>query len=338
MKQLKIKAKKNYQDDLKQKSDFKSYTFKSEQESIQEKLNISTVKILNDMQQVKSKIVEMDSDFQIRQKSYEIEKQKKILQMKEEQLKNEQMQSKGKPKINKTQQIQDMINNYMEASKNSKFGDLLLNKEKNGQQEQTLNMRLENLSNHENNDPARIATQTLESTKMYNEQSNTRKSNSYIPIHERVKFIIQTKNDKIEEQKQQQQQEIEQYYSSLSFQPLSTKSQNVKFTQLEADEFVSNQLKWNQQREKWIYEQQLKKQNDTPKYSYRPTISPWPVRQSSVQRKQSKSINLSFSKPTAHKTEASPIKNENSSFVFQTDLRIAKRKEKEQQEQQKFLK
>lgn len=41
------------------------------------------------------------------------------------------MQSKGKPKINKTQQIQEMINNYMEASKNSKFGDLLLNKEKN---------------------------------------------------------------------------------------------------------------------------------------------------------------------------------------------------------------
>ncbi|CAD8085615.1 unnamed protein product [Paramecium sonneborni] len=338
MKQLKMQVKKSYQEDLKQKSHFRSYTLQSDQESILEKLNTSTVKILNEMQQVKSKVTDVDSDFQNRQKSYEIEKQKKILQMKEEQLKIEQMQSKGKPKINKTQQIQDMINNYMEASKNSKFGDLLLNKEKNLQQEYTSEMRLENLSNHENNDPARIATQTLESTQIYNEQSNTRKSNSYIPIHERVKFIIQTKNDKIQEQKQQQQQEIEQYYQGLSFQPLSTKSQNIKFTQQEADAFVSNQLKWNQQRERWIYEQQLKKQNDTPKYSYRPSISPWPVRQPSVQRKQSKSINLSFFQPTVFKTETSPKKGEKSSFVFHTDLRIAKRKEKEQKEQKKFLK
>ncbi|CAD8053231.1 unnamed protein product [Paramecium primaurelia] len=331
MKQLKIQAKMSYHDHLKQRSHFRSYTLQSEQDSILEKLNTSTVKIFNDMQQVKSKVVEMDSDFQIRQKSYEIEKQKKILQMKEEQMKNEQLQSKGKPKINKTQQIQDMINNYMEASKNSKFGDLLLNKEKNVQQELTSNMKHDNMSNYENNDPARIATQTLESTKMYNEQSITRKSNSYIPIHERVKFIIQTKNDKIQEQIQQQQQEIEEYYSSIPFQPLSTKSQNIKFTPQYTDAFVNNQLKWNQQRDKWIYEQQLKKENDTPKYTYRPSISPWPVKQSSVQRKHSKSINQSFFLSTANKTEASPKKNEKTSFVFQTDLRIAKRKEKEQQ-------
>ncbi|CAK74168.1 unnamed protein product (macronuclear) [Paramecium tetraurelia] len=333
MKQLKIQAKRSYHDHLKQKSHFRSFTLQSEQDSILEKLNTSTVKIFNEIQQVKSKVVEMDSDFQIRQKSYELEKQKKILQMKEEQLKNEQIQSKGKPKINKTQQIQEMINNYMEASKNSKFGDLLLNKEKSMQKESTSIMGQDNSSNYENNDPARIATQTLESTKMYNEQSVTRKSNSYIPIHERVKFIVQTKNDKIQEQKQQQQQEVEEYYSSLPFQPLSTKSQNIKFTPQYTDEFVNNQLKWNQQRDKWIYEQQLKKENDTPKYSYRPMISPWPVKQSSVQRKHSKSINLSFFLSTANKTEASPKKNE--SFVFQTDLRIAKRKEKESKKLQK---
>ncbi|CAD8170797.1 unnamed protein product [Paramecium octaurelia] len=335
MKQLKSQAKNGYFDNQKQKSHCRSYTLQSDQDSILDKLNISTVKILNDMQYAKSKFVEVESDFQIRQKSYEIEKQKKILQMKEEQLRIEQMQSKGKPKINKTQQIQEMISNYMEASKNSKFGDLLLNKEKNMQQELTSNIRYENQSNHENNDPERIATQTLESTKMYNEQSVTRRSNSYIPIHERVKYIIQTKNDKIQEQKQQQQQEIEEYYQSLSFQPLSTKSQNIKFTQQDAETFVSNQLKWNQQRDKWIFEQQLKKENNTPKYSYRPTISPWPVRQSSVQRKHSKSINLSFFQSTAHKTEASPKKIQKSQFVFQTDLRIAKRREKEQKKFQK---
>ncbi|CAD8180590.1 unnamed protein product [Paramecium pentaurelia] len=335
MKQLKSQAKKSYYDNQKQKSHFRSYTFQSDQESIVDKLNTSTVKIFNEMLYAKSKQIELESDFQIRQKSYEIEKQKKILQMKQEQLKNEQMQSKGKPKINKTQQIQEMINNYMEASKNSKFGDLLLNKEKNIQQELTSNIIYDNLNNHENNEPERIATQTLESTKMYNEQSVTRKSNSYIPIHERVKFIIQTKNDKIQEQIQQQQQEIEEYYTSLPFQPLSTKSQNIKFTQQDTDAFVSNQLKWNQERDKWRYEQQLKKENDTPKYSYRPTISPWPAKQSSVQRKHSKSINLSFFQSTALKTETSPNKNKKSSFIFQTDLRIAKRKEKDQKKLKK---
>ncbi|CAD8077134.1 unnamed protein product [Paramecium primaurelia] len=335
MKQLKSQAKKSYYDNQKQKSHFRSYTFQSDQESIVDKLNTSTVKIFNEMLYAKSKLIELESDFQIRQKSYEIEKQKKILQMKQEQLKNEQMQSKGKPKINKTQQIQEMINNYMEASKNSKFGDLLLNKEKNIQQELTSNIIQTNLNNHENNEPERIATQTLESTKMYNEQSVTRKSNSYIPIHERVQFIVQTKNDKIQEQKKQQQQEIEEYYTSLPFQPLSAKSSNIKFTQQDTDAFVNNQLKWNQERDKWRYEQQLKKENDTPQYSYRPTISPWPVKQSSVKRKHSKSINLSFFQSTALKTETSPNKNQKSSFIFQTDLRIAKRKEKDQKKLKK---
>lgn len=141
-----------------------------------------------------------------------------------------------------------MINHYMKQSINSKQGALLKKQDRFSQTVKSVKLKHSKFEfnepgDYENQADDGIAIQTLKQVAKKHIQTEPEESvDCYIPLWDRANYIIQSKNDKISEQKAEQQEKYEEWIRTLPFKPQTDKPWETKqsITLKEAEEFAEN--------------------------------------------------------------------------------------------------
>lgn len=155
----------------------------------------------------------------------------------------------------------------------------------------------------------------------------------YIPIQQRVEYIIQSKEQKIKEQQQVKQAQEELFYQQF------VKENDDVVTAKQAERFQHNQIKWKNEVNNKLITRRIEKNEEI--YSFRPSIS---EKSKQLARKRGKKpgkcehseskLNMSFSPNISTSFTKSSLYHSN---VMHTEQRMKKREQDRQAEVQNFL-